>query len=120
MKKTFFFALNNIKCEHIMSIPTALNFLENYKQHKKFSQKELDKLNTLYLHERVFITISCPDIYQRKKTAGVITNIAGTLSNYFRFTIVTEEGKELILRQEHNKNKGIIEGAIMDVKIEVM
>ena len=103
-----------------MSIPSALNFLQHYHRHKQYVKKELDKLNEQYLYERVYITISCSDIYQRTKTAGVITDITGTLSDYFRFTIITEEGKELILRQDLNKQKGIIQGALMDVKIEVM
>ncbi len=103
-----------------MSVPSALNFLKQYEAHKSASQETLNKLNDTYLHERVYITLSCPETFKRLKTAGVITSIECTLSNYFRFTIVTEQGRELIVRHDIITDKALVQGELMDVKIDVL
>lgn len=102
-----------------MSVPSALNFIKKYKAHKKLTRRQLDKLNDTYLHERVYITISSPETYRRTKTVGVVTNIDDTLGKDYRFTIVTEQGRELVVRQEPESTKAIVQGVLMDVRLEV-
>lgn len=103
----------------VPSVPSALNFIKEYREHKEFTKKALDKLNDTYLHERVYITLSSPETCKRAKTVGVITNINDTLGKHFRFTIVTEDGRELVIRYEPRSTKAIVQGAIVDVNLEV-
>ena len=103
-----------------MSQSSALHFLKSFKEHEISSQQTLKSLNDTYLHEKVYVTLSCPEIYKRTKTAGVITAIERTLGKYFRFTIITEQGRELIVRLELASEKAFVQGNIMDVKIEVI
>lgn len=101
-----------------MSIQAELNFLQSFRDHQSKSNETLKKLNDTYLHEKVYITLSCPEIYKRKKTLGVITDIGKTLGKYYRFTIVTEQGRELIIRHDITSDKAMTQGALMDCKIE--
>ena len=102
-----------------MPIPSAKSFIKEYTRHKILSKKTLEKLNRTYLHERVYVTLSSHDTFNRVKTAGVITDINDTLGKHFRFTIVTEQGRELILLQEPATNKAIVQGSLMNVQLEV-
>ena len=101
------------------SVPSALNFLENYKKHQQHTKKVVKTLEDKFLHERVYITLTCLDTLRRTKTAGVITDIAGTLGTYYRFTIVTEQGRELTLRREMNSDKIMLQGSVMEIKMEI-
>lgn len=100
------------------SVPSALNFLENYRKHQQHTEKVVKSLEDKFLHERVYITLTCLDSLKRVKTAGVVTDISGTLSTYYRFTIVTEQGREMTLRHDINSDKTMLQGSVMQIKME--
>lgn len=102
-----------------MAETTALEFIQQFREHKELTKRQLDKLNETYLHEHVYITISSPDTCCRMKTAGVITKINDTLGNDYRFTIVTENGREIVIRQEPGSCRGIVQGVPVDIKLEM-